>query len=38
MKQWMKETGAWDSKERAAYTHAMLNALFIQLVSGDMRE
>lgn len=38
MRQWMKETGAWDKAERDAMTDEDLNALFIQLVSGDMRE
>jgi hypothetical protein len=38
MRQWMKETGAWDKAERDAMSDQELNALFIQLVSGDMRE
>jgi len=38
MRQWMKETGAWDKAEREAMSDQELNALFIQLVAGDMRE
>lgn len=38
MRQWMKESGGWDAAERAAMTADDLNALFIQLISGDMRE
>jgi hypothetical protein len=30
--------GAWDADEIAAWDAAELNALFIQLISGDMRE
>lgn len=30
--------GAWDDAERAAWDATELNALFIQLISGDMRE
>jgi hypothetical protein len=32
------EFGAWDSEEIADWTDNECNALFIQLVSGDMRE
>lgn len=38
LRQWAKETGAWDETERNAWTDEDCNALFIQLVSGDMRE
>lgn len=38
MRAWMKDTGAWDKAEREAMSVQELNALFIQLVSGDMRE
>lgn len=38
MRQWAKETGAWDCAERAAWPPDEINALFIQLVSGDMRD
>ncbi len=38
MRQWTEETGAWDKAERDAMSGQELNALFIQLVSGDMRE
>lgn len=38
MRAWMKGTGAWDKAERDAMSDVELNALFIQLVSGDMRE
>jgi hypothetical protein len=30
--------GAWDDEEIAAWTDAECNAVFIQLISGDMRE
>jgi hypothetical protein len=30
--------GAWDKEEIAAWSDAECNALFIQLISGDMRE
>ena len=38
LRQWAKETGAWDAAARAAWSPAECNALFIQIVSGDMRE
>lgn len=38
MRKWAKETGAWNKEEIAAWSDEELNALFIQLVSGDMRE
>ena len=38
MRQLVKESGGWDATERDAMTAEDLNALFIQLVSGDMRE
>ena len=38
MRQWVKESGGWDDDERDAMTDEALNAMFIQLVSGDMRE
>lgn len=38
IRDWMKETGAWDKVERAAMNDVELNALFIQLVSGDWQE
>lgn len=38
MRDWMKESGAWDKAERAAMSDTELNALFIQLISGDIRE
>ena len=38
MRAWAKATGAWDAAEVAAMADTDLNALFIQLVSGDMRE
>lgn len=34
----VKGFGAWSDEEIAAWTDTELNALFIQLVSGDMRE
>ena len=38
MRDWARASGGWDAKERAAFDATDLNALFIQLVSGDMRE
>jgi hypothetical protein len=38
IRDWAKATGAWDAAEIAAWDDAECNALFIQLVSGDMRE
>ena len=38
MRQWVKESGGWDKAERDAMSPADLNAMFIQLISGDMRE
>ena len=38
MRVWVKDFGAWDETETAAWTDAEVNALFIQFVSGDMRE
>lgn len=36
-RQHVRSFGAWDADEIAAWTDIELNALFIQLVSGDMR-
>lgn len=38
LRQWAKESGGWDAEERAAWSDAECNALFIQIISGDMRE
>lgn len=38
MRDWMKESGGWDKTERNVFTPEDLNALFIQLISGDMNE
>jgi hypothetical protein len=35
---WAKETGAWEEDEIAQWSDVDVNALFIQLVAGDMRE
>lgn len=35
---WARATGAWESAWVNAWNDVELNALFIQLVSGDMRE
>jgi len=37
LRTWAKSTGGWDSEEIAAWSDNELNALFIQLVSGDIR-
>lgn len=33
-----KSSGAWDAEERAAWTPQEVNALFLQLIAGDIRE
>jgi hypothetical protein len=38
MRAWAKSSGGWTEQEIAAWTDNELNALFIQLVSGDIRE
>lgn len=38
MRHWAEETGAWSEEEIAAWSMVELNALFIQLVAGHMRE
>ena len=35
---YVKTFGDWDQTEIDAWSHTELNALFIQLISGDMRE
>ena len=37
-RQYVKGFGAWSDEEIGAWTDVELNALFIQFVSGDMRE
>lgn len=38
LREYVKDFGAWDDEEIAAWSDAECNALFIQLVSGDIRE
>ena len=38
MRAWAKDSGGWNDEEIAAWSDNELNALFIQLVSGDIRE
>lgn len=38
LRAWAKATGAWDEAERNAWSADQCNALFIQLISGDIRE
>ena len=38
LRSYVKGFGAWDDDEIAAWDDAECNALFIQLISGDMRE
>lgn len=38
MRKWAIETGAWSAKEVSNWSAVELNALFIQLISGDIRE
>lgn len=35
---WVKESGGWSQDEIAAWSDVELNALFVQWVSGDIRE
>jgi hypothetical protein len=38
LRDFMKGFGAWDDEEIAGWSEAECNALFIQYISGDMRE
>jgi hypothetical protein len=38
LREYVKGFGAWDAEEIAAWDDSECNALFVQLVSGDMRE
>jgi hypothetical protein len=38
MRAWARASGGWDAAEIAAWTDNELNALFIQLISGYIRE
>jgi len=38
MRNWARSSGGWNDVEIAAWDATELNALFIQLVAGDMRE
>ena len=38
MREWIKASGGWSDTERDALSDDDLNALFLQLVTGDMRE
>ena len=38
MRSWIKSSGGWSAEEIAAFSDKDLNALFIQFVSGDIRE
>ena len=38
LRKWAQESGAWDENEIAAWSDDECNALFIQLISGDIRE
>ena len=38
MRVWVVDFGAWSDEEIAGWSDAEVNALFIQFVSGDMRE
>lgn len=38
MRVWMLNSGGWDAGEIAQHTDRDLNALFMQLVSGDIRD
>jgi hypothetical protein len=38
LREYVKGFGAWDAEEIAAWDDSECNALFVQLISGDMRE
>lgn len=38
LRRYVKNFGAWDAEEIAAWSEVECNALFIQIVSGDIRE
>ncbi len=38
LRHWAKDTGAWNEEERTAWSDDECNALFIQLISGNIRE
>jgi hypothetical protein len=38
LRDYVRGFGAWDDEEIAAWSDAECNALFVQLISGDMRE
>lgn len=38
LRSYVKDFGAWDAEEIAGWSDVECNALFIQLVSGDLRE
>lgn len=38
LRDYVKDFGAWEEEEIAAWSPAEVNGLFIQLISGDMRE
>lgn len=38
MREWAQASGGWNAEEIAAWSDIELNALFMQLISGDMRE
>lgn len=38
MRAWARSSGGWNAAEIATWSDVELNALFIQLVSGDIRE
>jgi hypothetical protein len=38
LREYVKGFGAWDAEEIAAWDDRECNALFVQLISGDMRE
>jgi hypothetical protein len=38
LRQWARDSGGWNATKRAAWSNAECNALFIQIISGDLRE
>ena len=38
LRQWARESGGWTREEVSAWTPEECNALFVQIISGDLRE
>lgn len=38
LRDWARSSGGWDDEEIAAWSDVECNALFVQIISGDLRE